>query len=297
MRAYVIGNIAMDETIIVNELPISGASILGHVGTHDLGGKGTNQAVVMARCGIPTILVAPVGQDSRADTIRRHLRDEPLTSELIGIEGISSDISLIFRLPGGENAIVTTTDAARNLHPLHVAPVLRGAEPGDLVILQGNLSHETTLEMLQLARSLGMTTAFNPSPQRPFFADFWPLVDIVFLNRGEAQAMTGAQGEAAAGYLLQKGIQDVVLTLGEKGAMLVNSRELITVAASAGAVVDTTGAGDTFMSVALASSLKRGCLLDRMALEHAAQAAAITVSRVGTRSAFPTPLELETIGI
>ncbi|MHC1551459.1 PfkB family carbohydrate kinase [Phyllobacterium sp. K27] len=295
MRAYVIGNIAMDETIIVDELPISGASILGHVGGHDLGGKGTNQAIVMARCGIPTILVAPVGQDSRADMIRQHLSGEPLTSELIGIKGISSDISLIFRLPDGENAIVTTSDSASHLHASHVAPVLQSAEPGDLAILQGNLSHQATLGILKLAKSLGMTTAFNPSPQRSFFADFWPLVDVVFFNRGEAQAMTGAQDEAAARYLLQKGIQNVVLTLGNQGAMMVNSREIVSVAASASAVIDTTGAGDTFMSVALASCLKRGTRLDGIALEHAARAAAITVSKIGTRSAFPTASELDQI--
>ncbi|MGN7772031.1 ribokinase [Phyllobacterium sp. 22552] len=295
MRAYVIGNIAMDETIIVDELPISGASILGHVGAHDLGGKGTNQAVVMARCGIPTVLVAPVGQDSRAATIRKHLQGEPLTSELISIEGISSDISLIFRLPDGENAIVTTTDSAQRLCASHVAPALAEAKPGNLAILQGNLSPEATVGILQFAKSLGMITAFNPSPQRSFFSDIWALVDIVFLNRGEAQALTGAKGEAAAKYLLQKGIQEVVLTLGSEGALLVNRRETIVVAASPGMVVDTTGAGDTFMSVALASSLKRGCQLDRKALEHASQAAAITISKVGTRSAFPTTSELDQI--
>ncbi|QND55027.1 ribokinase (plasmid) [Phyllobacterium sp. 628] len=295
MRAYVIGNITIDEMIVVDELPSSGASILGQVGSHDLGGKGTNQAVVMARCGVATTLVAPVGKDARADTIRHHLLTEPLVSELIAIDGISSDMSLIFRLPGGENAIVTTTESAQNLSYAHIMPVLRSAEPGDLAILQGNLSHQTTRETLQFAKSLGMTTAFNPSPLRPFFSDLWQFVDVVVLNRGEAQALTGTTGEAAAEYLLRQGVQDVVLTLGGDGAMLVNSQGTVAVAACAGEVVDTTGAGDTFMSAALASSLLRGCRLDQKALEHAAQSAAITVSKVGTRAAFPNSSELAAI--
>ena len=101
MRAYIVGNVAIDETIAVSELPVIGASILGNAGGSDLGGKGTNQAVVMARCGVPTTLVAPVGRDARADTIRHYLADEPLRSELIEMENASSDVSIIFRLPGG----------------------------------------------------------------------------------------------------------------------------------------------------------------------------------------------------
>lgn len=97
MRAYIIGNVAIDETIAVSELPFIGASILGNAGGSDLGGKGTNQAVVMARCGVPTTLVAPVGRDARADTIRHYLADEPLQIELIEMEDASSDVSIIFR--------------------------------------------------------------------------------------------------------------------------------------------------------------------------------------------------------
>ncbi len=52
-------------------------------------------------------------------------------------------------------------------------------------------------------------------------------------------------------------------------------------------VVDTTGAGDTYLGAALASVILRGTWLDTIALRHAAEAAAITVSRYGTRSAFP----------
>ncbi len=293
MRAYVIGNVTIDETIAVDALPTSGASILGEIGAHDLGGKGTNQAVVMARCGVQTTLVAPVGNDVRAAAIRERLLDEPLIAELVELEGKSSDVSIIFRLPDGENAIVTTTGSAESLTSSDVASKLQAAEPDDLAILQGNLSHRATREILERAKALQMVTAFNPSPLRPYFADLWGLIDVVFLNQGEALALTGTTGEAAAEYLLQQGLREVVLTLGNKGAILANEQAMITVPAHPSVVVDTTGAGDTFMSVALASSVKRNCRLDRLAIEHAVKAAAITVSRKGTQSAFPTSQELE----
>ncbi|EJC83888.1 sugar kinase, ribokinase [Rhizobium leguminosarum bv. trifolii WSM2297] len=295
MRAYIVGNIAIDETIAVSDLPVIGASILGNPGGSDLGGKGTNQAVVMARCGVPTTLVAPVGRDVRADAIRRCLAEEPLQSELIEIEDASSDVSIIFRLPRGENAIVTTTESAQSLCLSQVRRILSTAGPGDLMMLQGNLSDRTTRDILEHARAIGMVTAFNPSPVRSYFSDLWALIDIAFLNKGEAQTLTGTTGRDAAEYLLSRGLREVVLTLGGDGAMLVNQRDSIEVPARACHVVDTTGAGDTFMAVALASCALRGQRLDRPAIEHAAAAAAITVSRHGTTKAFPTILELEAI--
>ncbi len=292
MHAYVIGNVTIDETILVEEMPSSGASILGRIGAHDLGGKGANQAVVMSRCGLPTMLVAPVGNDARATSIRQHLRGEPLVSELIEMPGRSSDASLILRLPDGENANVTTTESAQSLRLNDVKPHLLRALPGDLVVLQGNLSDQATRDILDHAKGIGMVTAFNPSPLRPYFAGLWALIDIAFLNRGEAKALTGTSGIQAAEQLLGKGLKQVVLTSGGEGALLVTGNEAVDVPALACDVIDTTGAGDTFMAVALASAALRGQSPDRLALEHATRAAAITVSRPGTRTAFPTMSEL-----
>ncbi|MBP0685609.1 hypothetical protein J8J21_21430, partial [Mycobacterium tuberculosis] len=87
---------------------------------------------------------------------------------------------------------VTTTDDAQNLSSADVAMKLHAAEPGDLAILQGNLSRQATREIREQAKGLQMVTAFNPSPLRPYFSDLWALVDIVFLNQGEALALTGA---------------------------------------------------------------------------------------------------------
>ena len=140
-----------------------------------------------------------------------------------------------------------------------------------------------------------MINAFNPSPVRPFFAAFWPLIDIAFLNEGEAELLTGRQGEDAMRTLVTAGVSTAVLTLGAEGALVVSGAETVKVPAKACPVVDTTGAGDTFMATALASAALRGVTVDRLAVEHAAEAAALTVSRRGTFSAFPTRIELSAI--
>lgn len=296
VRAHVIGNVAVDETISVSTMPEAGASILGREETRDLGGKGANQAVVMGRTGLPTTLVAAVGEDFRAQTIRNQLTLEPVETKLVALAGRSSDFSIIFTTPDGENAIVTTTDSAGSLTPEDAIAALDGATTGDLMVLQGNLCQATTLGLLEEARRRNLVTAFNPSPLRPYFGDFWPLVDIAFLNRGEAESLTGSSNSAAAEWLMQSGVRHVVLTLGADGALLASQGASIAlVPAVATQAIDTTGAGDTFMAVALASAALRGVELDIRAIAHAASASALTVSRRGTRSAFPTSDELRSI--
>lgn len=296
MHAYVIGNAAIDETILVDQWPAAGASILGRQGSSDLGGKGANQAVVMARCGLPTSLVAPVGDDFRAGTIAERLATEPVQSRLVRLAGRATDFSIIFTTPDGENAIVTTTDAAENFLPADALAALTPAEAGDMTVLQGNLSEATTEALLREARGRDMVTAFNPSPLRPSFPALWPLVDIAFLNAGEALALTGVEGEAAAAALNAQGVREVVLTLGSAGALLSRiGSSPVRVAAVPATAVDTTGAGDTFMGVALASALLRGTRLDELALVHASRASALTVSRKGTSSAFPSVEEMSAI--
>ncbi|MBN9045354.1 MAG: ribokinase [Rhizobiales bacterium] len=296
MRAHVIGNVAVDEIISVSTMPEAGASILGREETRDLGGKGANQAVVMARTGLPTTLVAAVGADFRAQTIRDQLAPEPLEARLVTLAGRSSDFSIIFTSPDGENAIITTTDSAGSLTPEEAIATLETAVAGDLLVLQGNLAEATTRSLLEEARYRGIITAFNPSPLRPYFTDLWPLVDIAFLNRGEAQSLTGSSDAAATERLIQSGVRHVVLTLGGDGALLAGRDAAIaTIPAVAAKAIDTTGAGDTFMAVALASAALRGVEPDIRAIGHAATAAALTVSRRGTRSAFPTGDELRAI--
>jgi ribokinase len=289
MRAHVIGNVALDETIRVDDLPVPGASILGVELSRDLGGKGTNQAVVLGRAGLPTRLVAPVGRDARAGEIRAALAQEPVEASLVELDGVRSDISLILMTSRGENAIVTTNEAASGLPPEAAVSAIADAAPGDLLVLQGNLSFATTRALLSEGRARGMRTAFNPSPVRDFFADLWPFVDIAFVNEGEAEAVGGI------GHLIALGVGRVALTLGPRGARLISASTDEAVAAAPAAVVDTTGAGDCFMATALASAALRGVDLDARALAHAARAAALTVARPGTMRAFPTAAEMAAI--
>ncbi|MBB4124180.1 PfkB family carbohydrate kinase [Martelella radicis] len=296
MRAFVIGNAAIDETISVDGLPEPGVSILGRIASRDLGGKGTNQAVVMARGGLETILVSATGDDFRSATIREQLAEEPLDLRISRLAGISTDFSMVLTTPDGENSIVTTTEAAEAL-PLEAAlAALSEASSGDFLVMQGNLGGETTETLLKAGRARGMVTAFNPSPLRPYFERLWPFIDIAFLNESESLSLAGSTGGKAAEALHAKGVRQVVLTAGTDGAMLsTKGGDFIHVPAVKAKAIDTTGAGDTFMGAALASAALRGGMLDQRAISHASAASALTVARRGTRRAFPSRDELAAI--
>lgn len=153
------------------------------------------------------------------------------------------------------------------------------AAAGDILLQQGNFSLDKTRALFRYAKTLGMTTVFNPSPVNPDFCHLWPLVDIAVVNESEAE-------------LLQPyGVKTLVITRAPLARLVQAGQRQFCPAVPAEAL-DTTGAGDTFLAVMLASALLRGVAPDDLALAHASRAAAITVSRRGTLSAFPGSHEL-----
>jgi len=287
-----IGNAAVDETYALDALPLAGESLVGELRFRDVGGKGANVATIIARCGVEARLVAMIGDDERAAFVRGRLLAEPLEADLVTRPGSPTDLSLVYATADGDNAIVTTVATTRALGLSRAVAALENATPGDLVVLQGNLPRETTLGIIEAANARALPIALNPSPAFAWFREALPLVDAVFVNDGEARTLVGERDEQAVRALLATGVRRVVLTRGASGALLgraeVAAPDAVTaVAAAPGSAIDTTGAGDTFMGVALASAARRGVGLDERALRHAARAAAITIGRHGALAAFP----------
>lgn len=296
MRAYVVGNVAMDQTFEVDALPQEGQSILGTQRSSELGGKGANQAIVLARCGVPVTFIGGVGDDAQADKLRQRLTQEPLDARFATLPGLATDLSIVMAEPCGGNIIVTTVDCARALDVATVMPVLDEASPGDFMVLQGNLSPRVTEELFDVAHRKGLKVVFNPSPAEAAFQPLLARAAMVFVNEAEAQTYTGHSGEMAVRALLSMGSQTVVLTRGAKGALLgLPSGSIEEIAAHPCDVVDTTGAGDTFQSVVLAAVMLAGGPVSRRALEVAAKAAGITISRFGTVSALPSRQDLASL--
>ncbi|MCS6038813.1 PfkB family carbohydrate kinase [Klebsiella pneumoniae subsp. pneumoniae] len=280
MRVYVTGNITVDETWSIPDIPKKGASIHGVKVSQDIGGKRREPGDYIIPLRNRDAFNCRHGNDSNGAWIRQQIKNEPLTLLPDGHFNQHSDTSIILNSADGDNAIITTTAAADTFSLDEMIPHMADAVAGDILLQQGNFSLDKTRALFQYARSRGMTTVFNPSPVNPDFCHLWPLIDIAVVNESEAE-------------LLQPyGVKTLVITQGAAGAWLVQEGQRQFCPAVPAEALDTTGAGDTFLAVMLASALLRGVAPDALALAHASRAAAITVSRRGTLSAFPGSREL-----
>ncbi|HWA81489.1 MAG TPA: PfkB family carbohydrate kinase [Acetobacteraceae bacterium] len=285
-QAIVIGNATLDETFALDALPRPGESVLSGPPTRDPGGKGANQALLLARAGLAVRLVARIGRDPEGAFLRARLAAEGLAAGLI--EGAEpTDRSVILIDGTGENCIVTTAAAANAVTPVDAERALAEASADTLLLLQGNLSFETTRTSLAAARARGLVTVFNPAPVKDEFASLWPLASLVVLNEQEAKRLAGREGEEGLKRILAAGADSAVVTLGARGALLLHAGGLERSPAAPAVPVDTTGAGDTFTAVLATARFARQ-LGWKQALTAAAAAASITVSARGAFASFPT---------
>ncbi len=283
-RVVVIGNAGLDLRLSVARLPLPGETLVGSGAAWAPGGKGLNQAVVAARCGVPVRFCAPLGHDdSQADEIRRHLDAEGIAELILPRLPHATDFSLLMVLPNGENSIVSTSVCSLAMTPGHAEPALRDLRPHDVVLMQGNLPLATTGAILDAARRQGATSIFNPAPVWPGAEKLLGRCSLVIANRVEAGQLGDAIGDA----------RTAIVTLGAEGCALIEDGRRRAFAAETVTAVDTTGCGDAFCGV-VAAALAQGLAIE-VAVVAAQKAAAITATRAGAFAALPPQSELQAI--
>jgi len=280
-RVVVIGNAGLDLRLAVPRLPLPGETLIGSAGPRVPGGKGLNQAVVAARCGAEVRFCAPLGSDrAEADEVERHLRNEGFAGLILPRLPHATDFSLLMVLPDGENSIVSTSACSLALAGEQAEPALQGLGERDVVLLQGNLSLDTTAFILTTARRQKAATILNPAPFWPGAEKLLRQCSLVIANRIEAEALAGAIHASGA----------AILTRGAEGCLLVEGGQRRSFPAQTVTALDTTGCGDAFCGV-MAASLARGFATDD-AIDVAQKAAALTATRPGAFQALPSREEL-----
>jgi ribokinase len=288
---HVIGNAAIDAILSVDRFPRPGETIVARAVSEDLGGKGANQAIAIARCGALVRLVAALGADAAGGRVRRALEAEDVATDALVVFHGATDRCVITVDAAGENTIVSLIDAARAFDPVSDGRLAETLAPGGWVLMQGNLRPAVTRAALALARRRGAVTVLNPSPTYASYEYDWRLVDLAIVNRGEAVELGGRPDPFEAAYVLRdKGAGTVALTLGAQGAVMISAEGIVRVAAPLVVAVDTVGAGDVF-SGALIAARASGRPWD-VSLQIAVEAASIAVTRRGVLASFPTRAEM-----
>lgn len=295
----VFGSFVVDLTGRSNGLPVPGQTILGSSFKMGPGGKGSNQAVAAHRAGANVTLVTKVGKDVFGKVATDFYTAEGMNTDYILIdEKKETGVALIMvDEVSAQNEIVVIPAACSNITPEDVEkcrPLIEGAA---YILLQHEINFDAQYKVIDIAAAAGVKVVLNPAPACEIPADVLKKIDIVTPNETEAQVLTGvevktqADAERAAQVFFEKGVKNVVITMGALGAFAsdgVKSELLPRLKVNA---IDSTGAGDAFNGGFL-MALSEGKDLFT-ALRYGNATGALSVTKLGTAPAMPTRAEID----
>lgn len=293
-KIVVVGSSNTDLVVQVNYLPAPGETILGDNFMMARGGKGANQAVAAARLGAEVTFISRLGQDSFGEMALSACQAEQINTEFISIDTQSaSGVALIMVDQLGENVIAVAGGANNTLAPEHVHAAEAAIQEAECVLLQLEIPLETVKTAVSLANKHNVPVILNPAPAMALPTDLLQAIDILTPNETEAAILGLINREAGDNIqdINPFGIQTVIVTLGGRGALLVQENVRDHIPAYPIDVVDTTAAGDAFNG-ALAVALANGRSLPD-AIDFANAAGALAASKAGAQTSLPTPEKVE----
>lgn len=301
-QILVVGSTNTDMVIKAAHLPRPGETILGGTFFMNPGGKGANQAVAIARLGAPITFICKTGTDIFGHQSQQLFESEGINTSYIFSDPVNpSGVALISVDDNAENCIVVASGANANLTPEDLKKAEEAIDQCDIVLLQLEIPMETVEFVSKIASEKGKKVILNPAPAQPLSAELLSHLYLVTPNETEAEMISGvkitdeASANEAARVLSEKGVQNVIITLGSKGALVYCDGKSEVVPAYKVKAVDTTAAGDVFNG-ALTVALSEGCNLIE-ASRFGCKASAIAVTRPGAQSSAPYRNEVDVFDI
>ena len=297
-KILVLGSSNVDTILRVPRFPAAGETIRAESRVTAFGGKGANQAVAAKRLGGNVIFITKMGNDSYGQSYRKYLIQSGLDPKGILLEKKApTGMALIELTPSGENRIIISPGANGALTSKDLGRFSALWKSIAIFVTQMETPLPTVQFALKMAKRHGALTLFNPAPAGPIPPEILSDVDVLVPNETEAQILTGmpmrteADLSKMAQELLNRGAQNVVITLGSRGLFFQNKTEELRFPALRVKVVDSTGAGDAFVG-ALACGLADGKALSA-ALVTANAAGALACTKLGAQPSLPRKRELE----
>ena len=262
------------------------------------GGKGANQAVAAARLGGNVSFMAKVGNDHFGSRSIEQYKAEGVDVAHITIDNDQpSGVALIMVDSHGENCIAVASGANARLMPADVERAKGMIEQGDIVLMQLETPMETVEYAARLAHGNGKKVILNPAPAMSLSDALLGNLYMLIANETETEFLTGVKITdmesvcRAADVISDKGVKNVVITLGSKGAFVKENGTYHKVPAIKVKAVDATAAGDTFCGALCVALAERKGILE--AVEFANKCASVTVTRMGAQSSLPYRAEID----
>ena len=297
-RIVVIGSCNTDMVINTERLPQPGETIIGGNFFMNAGGKGANQAVAAARLGGRVSFIAKVGNDHFGSRSIEQYKSEGIEVEHILVDNDNpSGVALIMVDAKGENCIAVASGANALLRPEDIDKATDTIERGDIVLMQLETPLETVEYASRIAREKGKKVILNPAPALHLPESLLNNLYMIIANEIETEYISGIKITdmdsicRAADIISSRGVENVVITLGSKGAFVKENGAYHQVPAIKVKAVDATAAGDTFCGALCVALAEGKDILE--AVEFANRCASVTVTRLGAQSSLPYRSEID----
>ncbi|GHV18345.1 ribokinase [Spirochaetia bacterium] len=292
MKILVFGSLNIDLIFSVDHIVKPGETISSGSLARSAGGKGANQAAALAKAGLPVYMAGKIGQDGLF--LLGLLQSYGVNTDRVAVYEGATGQALIQLDKSKQNAIVLYAGGNDNIIIEDIERTIPEFEPGDMIVLQNEISH--TAEIIRAAKDRGMGICLNPSPYDQTVEELpLDLVDLFFVNEIEGTSLVKLPPDTPTPLVLDALVKrfpkgEIILTAGKEGAfygfgMIREKGDIIDTA-----VADTTGAGDTFTGYFIAA--RNRALPVREALAIACKAASIAVSRKGAMESIPLAAEV-----
>jgi ribokinase len=289
----IIGSLNMDTVIRLNRFPKPGETLHGLDHLKFPGGKGLNQATALSRLGDKVSLIGKVGNDKEGVDLVRVLNSEGISTECIGIEEDEfTGNAIILVDSNGDNEIIVLHGANKKVDTKYVdlfEPIISKSQ---YILLQYEIPIKTVEHVVRIAKRYQIPVVVNPSPYYETQSDWLSLVDYIVLNEIEAGLLINTKintlndAKVALRTIQQKGVKNVILTLGAQGAIFIDEagREGHHPAFNID-TVDTTAAGDAFLGGLMHALNDNRPLGDAVSFANAV--GALTVTKIGAQNSLP----------
>jgi len=297
-KITVIGSSNTDLVAKVPRLPTRGESVMGKEFIVTFGGKGANQAIAIARIGGDVTFVAKLGMDDYGDQALSNFKKDGInTSFVFRDNDAPSGVALVLVDENGENMLAPVPGANGRLLPADIEKARIAIESADILLLQLGVPLETVEYAIAIAYEKDVPVILNPGPGRKLESRLIEKVSYITPNEAEAETLTGikvtddSSAQNAGEELLKLGAKTAIITMGKRGAMLVDSNTNELIPAFVVDAVDTTGAGDAFNG-GLAYAIAGGKDI-REAIRFGNAVGAIAVTGMGAQPSMPTKDKLD----
>lgn len=299
-KIIVIGSSNVDTTLHVKDFPKPGETINANKVTVAGGGKGANQAIAATKSGADCYFISRVGDDSFADFLLAQLQKYGVKTDYVQkTANTATGQAYITLNEAGQNDIIIDHGANYELKPEDIERAEGLIADTECVIAQFETPLASTLYAFKLAKANGVMTILNPAPAiEKIPSELLEVTDVITPNETESALITGIKIESEADLaknaakLHELGVENVIITYGDKGAYIATPKVEKLVPAFKVKAVDTTAAGDTFLGF-LAGSLDTDLANIEKAATIASKASSLAVQKLGAQPSIPSIAEVE----